>query len=222
MCVKKDEFRTFAKKDIRKNSRIKARCFHYPMLKNLLNLINFLHPKNILIYIPMKTEPNLSVILRNLRRNYQIFAPFMVSKSFKMVKFRQPFVSGKFGLKEPRISKAYNKKIDLAIVPILGVDRNFARIGHGKGCYDMFFSNLKYNPSVIFVSIGEYFSKQSICEKHDITCDFLLTPKKIYSKRGFYDRNFNRFSSRFARTGRRLFDFQKDKRRKLQYLRGSS
>lgn len=222
MSVKKDQFRDFIKKDIAKNIRIKAKCLHYPMLKNLLNLIKMLRVKNILIYMPMKTEPNLCVIMRNLRRKYQIFAPFMVSKSFEMVKFRRPFISAKFGLKEPQISKAYNKNIDLAIVPVLGVDGNFARIGHGKGCYDMFFSKLNYNPNVIFVSIGEYFVKQSICEKHDIVCDFLLTPTKIYSKRGFYDRNFNRFSSRFARISGRLCDFKKDKRRKLQYLCSSS
>ncbi|MCD8477422.1 MAG: hypothetical protein LRY68_05525 [Sulfurospirillum sp.] len=43
-----------------------------------------------------------------------------------------------FNIKEPKNSFAVKPKIDLAIVPVIGVDGALKRIGFGKGCTIVF------------------------------------------------------------------------------------
>jgi 5-formyltetrahydrofolate cyclo-ligase len=113
----------------------------------------------------------------------------MVDKSLKMVKLRLPLFVSKFGIKEARDSNAYKKKIDMAIVPVIAVDTNMARVGHGAGFYDRFFDSLGYRPVVVFVSIKDMYINDKICDAHDICADFYITPTKKYIKKVCYDRD---------------------------------
>ena len=175
------------------------------MFKPLLNLLTELKAKRILIFNPLLYEPNCYILRRELAKRYEIFVPFMLGISLEMVKSRLPLVSRtKFGVKEPLSTKIFKKRIDVAIVPTLGVDGYMARIGHGKGFYDRFFANLPYRPTLIFVEILDNFTNEIISEDHDVTCDFYLTPSKIYVKRGIYDRDFNRLRNRCGGRWRRL------------------
>ncbi|VUA74320.1 5-formyltetrahydrofolate cyclo-ligase [Campylobacter coli] len=73
----------------------------------------------------------------------------MQDKSLKIVKLRLPFIKKRFGVLEP-MDSFLKTKIDIAIIPVIGVDRELKRIGHGQGFYDRFFENLNYKPLVIF------------------------------------------------------------------------
>jgi len=53
-------------------------------------------------------------------------------KAFRLVKYRLPYKDKNFGVKEPNISKDFYKKIDLSIVPAIGIDIDFRRIGLWK------------------------------------------------------------------------------------------
>ena len=201
----KEEFRRDAKRILKKEVQISARAKHYKMFKPLLNLLTELKAKRILIFNPLLYEPNCYILRRELAKKYEIFVPFMLGISLEMVKSRLPLISRtKFGVKEPLSTKIFKKRIDVAIVPTLGVDGNMARIGHGKGFYDRFFANLPYRPTLIFVEILDNFTNEIISEDHDATCDFYLTPSKIYVKRGIYDRDFNRLRNRCGGRWRRL------------------
>lgn len=67
----------------------------------------------------------------------------MQGESFKMVPFRLPLKKKKFGIYEAGNSLRDIKNIDVAIVPVVGVDGNLQRVGFGKGMYDRFFEKLK-------------------------------------------------------------------------------
>jgi 5-formyltetrahydrofolate cyclo-ligase len=105
----------------------------------------------------------------------------MEKDSFKMVLFRLPLERKKFGIFEPKGSTKLLKKIDLAIVPIVGVDSTGRRIGYGKGMYDRFFDRLQYAPKKIFIQYKFCYSKEIITDFYDITADYLLTPTRLYS-----------------------------------------
>jgi len=111
------------------------------------------------------------------RKNIEVYVPFMKGVSFVPVKFRLPLEVKKFGIKEPRFSTFRNNKIklDMIIVPIVGVDETSRRIGFGAGMYDRFFDTLEHKPITIFTQIKLCFSKQIVTSDHDIKPDYIIT-----------------------------------------------
>lgn len=182
---------------MKKYTKIFAPSRHYKLISTLYKLINLKKPKNILLFMPLSYEPNVYRLRRKLANKHSIFVPFMVGLSLKMVKLRQPFNIKKFNVKEPVNQQFANFKIDMAIVPVVGVDKDMARIGHAKGYYDRFFSSLPYRVSdVVFVQILDMFIDFKISQPHDLVGDYYLTTKKNYVKRGKNDRDFSRIRSR--------------------------
>jgi len=138
---------------------------------------------NILFYYPLANEGNIVKSLNILRKKHKLYLPFMEGKSFKMVPFRLPLKKKKFGILEAGNSIKNINKIDIAIVPAVGVDGNFQRVGYGKGMYDRFFEKLKVRPYTIFVQAQSCQTSQFLCDDYDITCDVLITPEKTVKNR---------------------------------------
>ena len=191
MKMDKEKFRNLAKKRLKSGLKTTAKCKHYAILQILEKLINLSNSKNILIYMPLSYEINVYKLYEKFSKKINFFIPRMTSVSFSAVKLRRPFVVSKFGVKETLNQNGFTRKIDMAIVPVIGVDGRFARIGHGKGFYDRFFSNLNRKPIIVFVSIKNNFTNLIISQKHDIIGDFYITPTKKYFLRGKHDRCFN-------------------------------
>jgi len=77
----------------------------------LLYLIKELNAKDIMLYIPLEIEVNISPLIYKLRRQKcNIWVPFMEGKSFRLVKYRYPLRIKKFGIKEPKKSYKFRKK----------------------------------------------------------------------------------------------------------------
>ena len=169
----KEEFRSHCKKALFKKS------FDKSVAKRIEELITFLGANDVLLYYPMEHEPDIKELFRSLRRDVNLYLPFMVGQSFVMVKFRLPLKKKRFGIFEPKISKP-PKKIDLIVVPVIGVDGDFRRVGFGKGMYDRFFARLARKPLVIFVQNRVCITEQKLCDSYDIQGDLLITPKKIF------------------------------------------
>jgi 5-formyltetrahydrofolate cyclo-ligase len=87
-----------------------------------------------------------------------------------------PLKKKKFNIYEPNNSfLKFKIKLDLAIVPIVGFDKDFRRIGFGAGYYDRFFGLLKYKPTIIFTQICKCYCKKTITQTHDIKADYIIT-----------------------------------------------
>jgi 5-formyltetrahydrofolate cyclo-ligase len=140
--------------------------------------------KKILFYLPMAHESDITKTIKIFRKKCDIFTPFMFGQSFKMVPFRLPLKKKKFGIYEAGNTLRDIKKIDIAIVPVVGVDGNLQRIGFGKGMYDRFFAKLKKKPYIIFIQTKMCYTKEFICDDYDIACDVLITPDKRVQNRG--------------------------------------
>jgi len=139
--------------------------------------------KNILFYYPLGFEADIRQTITKVRRVSNIYLPFMERQSFKMVPFRLPLKQKKFGIYEAGNTLRNIKKIDIVVVPAVGVDKNFQRVGFGKGMYDRFFASLNKRPYIIFIQPTLCYTKEYICDDYDIACDLLLTPyKKMRNK----------------------------------------
>ena len=134
----------------------------------------------ILGFWPLGLEPDIRRTLNTLRRKKKVYLPFMEDDSFKMVPFRLPLEAKKFGIYEPGNSNRKIKKIDVAIVPAVGVDAEGRRVGFGKGMYDRFFARLRQKPYIIFVQNELCKTTEYICDDYDIKANQLITPHACY------------------------------------------
>jgi len=183
MTLSKTAFRENCIK-ILKNQHTHNKIYNNSILnKKLLKHIGKLKHKNILFYYPMDMEADIRKTLYKLRKKSNIFLPFMQSKSFKMVPFRLPLRRGRFGIYEARNSLRNIKNIDIAIVPVVGVDGNLQRIGFGKGMYDRFFFGLKCKPYTIFIQAKTCKTDKKVCDDYDISCNLFITPKLTLTNR---------------------------------------
>ena len=150
--------------------------------KRLLKELKGMKNARILFYYPLSMEADILKVLTKMRQKNDIYIPFMQGESFKMVPFRLPLKKKKFGIYEAGNTLRNINKIDIAIVPAVGVDGNLQRVGFGKGMYDRFFARLKKRPYTIFIQAELCYTKEKICDDYDVACDLLLTPKTRITK----------------------------------------
>jgi len=169
LCLKKLQF--FSK--IAKIKKDKTIC------SKIINIIKIHKPKKVLLYIPLKIEVDVMPIINELRKDksIEVYVPYMKGKSFVPVKYRLPLKKKKFNIKEPNFSTYKNNKIDLdlVVVPIVGIDSTFRRVGFGAGMYDRFYETLPKKPITIFTQLSLCNSKNIVTNKHDIRADYIIT-----------------------------------------------
>ncbi len=177
--VDKKSFRTHCLERLKQIKRRGGYKKDKVVLAQLSRYIKEYDIENILLYLPLKMEVNLYPLIVQLRKEKKkLYVPFMVGESFRLVKYRLPLRKKRFGIKEPNDSKQYrNKKIDLAIVPIIGVDSTRRRVGFGKGMYDRFFEKEYKNINkVVFVARELCYSKEVVTDHYDVKSDVIFTP----------------------------------------------
>lgn len=178
MTLSKSQFRQNSLKKI-KNAPKHNLLYRTSLLeKKLSEVLKGKKNLNILFYYPLPFEANILKVMKQMRHTCKIYLPFMQGESFKMVPFRLPLKKKNFGIFEAGNTNKKIRKIDIAIVPAVGVDGNLQRVGFGKGMYDRFFANLEKRPYIIFTQPELCYTKESLCDAHDIHCDMLITPKK--------------------------------------------
>lgn len=175
---RKKLFRQECLKKMKKLSLSKHYAKDKKIVQSLYKIIEQVNAQNIMLFLPMDTEVDLYPLIRHLRREGKmLYVPFMEGKSFRLVKYRLPLKKKQFGIKEPNDSKQYRvKNIDIAIVPVVGVDSTYRRVGFGKGMYDRFFE--KHNKNIkqtIFVTRELCYSKEVVTDHYDVKADMIVT-----------------------------------------------
>ena len=89
--------------------------------------------------------------------------------------------TGAFNVPEPKEKKVFDKKIDVVLVPGVAFDKNFNRMGFGKGYYDKFlkeFEGIKIGVCHSFQLLDEIPS-----EAHDVKMDVIVTEEEVWTKK---------------------------------------
>lgn len=204
----KSDFRAYSHAKLLKTHSVYKR--NKLMHDAILDMVAALKPRSILCYIPLSFEVDITPALNVLRKKHRLFVPFMEGFSFKMVKYRLPLEVKRYAIKEPKHSLAMKPKIDLAIVPVIGVDGALKRIGFGKGMYDRFFESLRFKPTVVFVQREMCMTKALLGEEHDIAADIYLTPHHIIIQRGYHGLRIVSGRRSACHRSCRIFHRQKD------------
>lgn len=180
--IKEDRKKVFRKdclKRLKKTSALGSFVKDKKVLKVLYTHVVKNNAQNVMLYLPLGIEVNLYPLIQRLRKEKRkLYVPFMEGASFRLVKYRLPLYKKQFGIKEPKDSKQYRKKqIDIAIVPIVGIDVTQRRVGFGKGMYDRFFEKNKKNiKQIVFVARELCYAKEIVTDHYDVKADMIFTP----------------------------------------------
>ncbi|MBN2768921.1 MAG: 5-formyltetrahydrofolate cyclo-ligase [Campylobacterales bacterium] len=174
----KEQFRKDCLEKLKHESRLPNRYAKDKRLqKRLLSYIDHLNPRTVMLYLPLKIEFDISGIIKKLRKEGRlIYVPFMENESFRLVKYRLPLTRNSCGIEEPKNSRGSRKKnIDLAVVPIVGVDATFRRVGFGKGMYDRFYEKEKQNiATTLFIARYLCVSRDILTDSRDVSPDIIV------------------------------------------------
>ena len=182
----KSDFRSHCLKQMKNLSPIGKLYRDAKVNRHLIRILRQEKGKRVLFYWPFGFEVDIRKSIWALRSKKLIYLPFMDGESFKMVPLRLPLEHKAFGIYEPRFSNLDIKLIDIAIVPVVGVDGSFCRIGFGKGMYDRFFPTLKSKPFTIFVQSHRCMTSEKVCDDYDVSGDLLITPRGVDANKEFH------------------------------------
>ena len=141
-------------------------CYHLYLSNEINNeaatgeIINLLFKKHKRVFVPKIQGSNLMNIEIDNNTNYSL---------------------NYLGIKEPIISNQKDTNLlEVIFVPLLVFDKLGHRVGYGGGYYDKFLGNIKDDILKIGLSLFEPIDKIQDIEKHDISLDYTITPKRVY------------------------------------------
>lgn len=96
--------------------------------------------RTVFVYVSFSSEaPTHLLIQRLLELGHKVLVPRVEGKQMAAVELNEEtqFQRSDYGILEP-LGQAYDKQIDLAVIPCLAVDGQGNRLGYGGGYYDKF------------------------------------------------------------------------------------
>ena len=183
------------KEDIRRSLLKRRRSLPEKVLKqvsreintHLANEIQNRDLKKILLYQSIDNEPSIKETIELVwQKDIEVYIPKVISKE-KMIINRlrknSSHSKNKFGIKESNDSDTVAlNEIDLAVLPLVGIDINGFRLGYGGGYYDRFFnqwSELSRKPFIIGTGYAFQILEVSFAEGHDLKYDSVITEKGV-------------------------------------------
>jgi 5-formyltetrahydrofolate cyclo-ligase len=143
---------------------------------------------NVLVFAPLKDEPDVTELLAEGWRESKIMAVprFDLGNGIygaAQLSTRAQLVPGRFGVREPEAGcpSVPLNQLDLILVPGVGFDFAGRRLGRGKGFYDRLLAQVRGH------KCGVAFEQQLVAElpeePHDVRVDSILTPTRWLSAR---------------------------------------
>ena len=156
---------------------------------HLFETEEFKKAQTVLLYAATKTEVQTEECIKSiLAKGKRIILPYCYSNSSEMgiaeIKdFSTDIRVGEYKMLEPvdEIRNNFLKSdIQLIICPGVGFDKNGARLGRGKGCYDAFIKELKEKaPIVGFAYQCQMLNEDLPFDYHDIPMDMIITEEGV-------------------------------------------
>lgn len=147
----------------------------------------FASARTVMLYAPMETELDISLVAKECRRTGRMVALPAVDwgggtmTARRVDDWGRVLVVGKHGVQEPRGDTPIvePEDLDLIVVPGLGFGRDRTRLGRGGGFYDRFLSGA----SIRAAKVGMGFSWQVLASvpttDSDVTLDGVVTERDV-------------------------------------------
>lgn len=166
----------------KENYKLAKKFKTFQAIKKIISSLKTKKKINLLIYIAKEKEVDILAYKKYLK-NCNIYVTRMLQDdTLAFAKLRYPLEYKKFKIKESS-SKSEKIKIDVAIIPVLGIDSDFRRIGYGKGYYDKTFLGIDYDLLRIFIQNTRTIINKKICSNYDIQGDYYIADGKIIKRK---------------------------------------
>lgn len=149
------------------------------MVESIEALPEFVNAQEILIYIPIHGEVDVTTLFKNHSAKKKFVLPRTESKSKALNLYKidslDDLIKGTYDIPEPKshLPKVPPEDIDLAIIPGVAFAKDGHRVGYGGGFYDRLIKKLKCP------TIGVAYNFQIVNniqgEDHDEQVDILVT-----------------------------------------------
>lgn len=173
----KTELRKWAKE---KRLKLDMKGLSVILTEKLSNSDEYKSSENIMIFYPLKGEPDLLKLTEDKTKNF--YLPKIKGQSLLCCRFDEntELCESCFHTKEPALQNSPKEETipDLIIVPALAADRKNYRLGYGGGFYDRFLGELKKNGQKIktIVCIPKELVVDTIYpNEYDIRIDKIIT-----------------------------------------------
>jgi 5-formyltetrahydrofolate cyclo-ligase len=151
----------------------------FPDIKNL----------NIGSYLSIDSEVKSTLINEYLlSQSTNLFLPKIVDYKNKKLNFflyssAEDMLKNKYGICEPsnKNKPIPIQKLDLIIIPLRAINKNFSRLGFGGGYYDSSLKGTKKNKCIGLCYEFQRLNKINT-EKHDLELGGLITPNGYFKK----------------------------------------
>lgn len=148
--------------------------------QHLIDLIRKRRADSVLLFYPIKNEPNLLPLVRILNREgiavgFPISVTDPVSLDFRRVTDLTDMSVGTYGICEPRkdAPTAQIGSRTICVVPALAFDREGYRLGYGKGFYDRFLAD--FNGLSVGVTYERLIADRLPKDQYDLCVDLIIT-----------------------------------------------
>ena len=156
------------------------------MAGRFVNLATFRFAEIILLYAPIKSEPNVllcceAALKAGKRLAFPRCYPDTCTMTYGMVSSPDDLVEGAYGILEPRedadIYLPDPSKHDICVVPAVCFDKKGYRIGYGKGYYDRFLSN--FGGTSVGFCLNRFLCDSLPRGRYDRAVDLIITEKGV-------------------------------------------
>ncbi len=166
---------------------VSIRLMSEQICASVLHIIQQGEFRRVLLYSPIKGEPDVSLMLDTLLKSgMEIAFPISDTKNirltFRKVESHSDLAVGAYGILEPReyCSEISDFSDTLCMVPALAIDRQGFRLGYGKGYYDRFLPTLYAFGGTSLCPVYRDFLCDSLThEDTDISVDIICTQKEV-------------------------------------------
>ena len=124
----------------------------------------------------MLTQDIIQELISNAK---QVFLPKVIGDKmeFRKVKDFSSLEKGNFDIMEPKDDCPVDNKLDVILVPTVGITPEGVRLGYGHGFYDKFLAENK--TTTISLTFEKQIVKNIPKSEHDIIIDWIVTEDKM-------------------------------------------
>ena len=148
--------------------------------KRLKKIYAFKNAQKIGVYYPIGSEIFTQDIIQELLSNAkEVFLPKVIGDKIefrKIVDFSS-LEKGSFDIMEPKDDCKVDNKLDVILIPTVGITPKGIRLGYGQGFYDRFLVENKV--TTISLTLEKQVVKNIPKSEHDVIIDWIVTEDRM-------------------------------------------